>query len=89
MTKGLRLCINLMPSTTKTALRLALTYVVMGSAWILFSDRALALFVQDAAQLSQLQTAKGWAFVLLTGLLFFVLARGPWRVSWRYQSVTR
>ncbi|MFC3852804.1 putative bifunctional diguanylate cyclase/phosphodiesterase [Salinispirillum marinum] len=64
-----------MSSTTKTALRLALTYIVMGSLWILFSDRALALFVQDAAQLSQLQTAKGWAFVLLTGLLFFVLAR--------------
>lgn len=64
-----------MQSATFTALRLALIYVFFGVLWILFSDQALERLVDSAEMLSRLQTVKGWFFVLMTGALFFWLAR--------------
>ncbi|ALC17476.1 signal transduction histidine kinase [Desulfuromonas soudanensis] len=57
-----------------TALKIAVTYMVFGGAWILLSDRALSLFIFDPATLTSLQTVKGWFFVLLTGGLLYLLA---------------
>lgn len=59
-----------------TPLRIAALYAVLGAAWILFSDRALEALVPDVALQRQLQTAKGWFFVLATaGLLQLLLTR--------------
>lgn len=63
-----------------TPLRIALIYLVVSLAWILFSDKTVHWFTADPAQILKLQTAKGWAFVVVTSLLIYSLA-------WRLQKV--
>jgi two-component system OmpR family sensor kinase len=58
-----------------TPFRIAAVYVVLGGAWILFSDRLLDLLVADQPLYVALQTAKGWLFVLASGVLVFALVR--------------
>ncbi|HEX7004354.1 MAG TPA: HD domain-containing phosphohydrolase [Trueperaceae bacterium] len=57
-----------------TPLKAALVYVVLAATWILFSDRLLLLVSQDPQVLSRMQTAKGWLFVVTTGLFVGLLA---------------
>lgn len=51
-------------------------YMMFGFLWILFSDRLLEKAVSDVETMTAVQTYKGWAYVLITGLLVFVLVRG-------------
>jgi putative nucleotidyltransferase with HDIG domain len=53
--------------------RIAFHYVLLASLWIWLSDRALALLVHDPAHMVWAQSAKGWLFVLLTGLMLYWL----------------
>jgi putative nucleotidyltransferase with HDIG domain len=53
--------------------RIAFLYVLLASLWIWLSDRALALLVRDPARMIWAQSAKGWLFVLLTGLMLYWL----------------
>jgi diguanylate cyclase (GGDEF)-like protein/PAS domain S-box-containing protein len=58
------------------SLIVALVYLVVGGLWILFSDAAVDRLVDDPAMLTRLQTWKGWAFVVFTGgVLYLVLLR--------------
>jgi len=59
----------------RRALRSALLYALFGGLWILFSDSALALLVQDAETLTRLQTVKGWCFVGVTAALVWWFVR--------------
>jgi hypothetical protein len=63
------------PSPQRTALRLALLYVAISGAWILFSDRRLESLTTDLHLLTHLQTLKGWAFLVCTGAPLYVLVR--------------
>ncbi len=64
------------PKTPSTALKIAVGYLLVASLWILFSDRAVESFTQDARMLTTLQNYKGWAFVLVTaGLLYLILGQ--------------
>lgn len=54
----------------------AVAYAVLGSAWILFSDQALMLVVEDPVRLTQLQTWKGLTFVAFSSLGVYGLLRG-------------
>ena len=54
-------------------LKVAGIYVVFSLIWIYFSDRWLAGMIQDPATLSDIQTLKGWLFVMISGLLIFTL----------------
>lgn len=56
-----------------TPLRIAGLYAVVGATWILFSDRALEALVPESPLQQQLQTAKGWFFVLATAALLHLL----------------
>jgi diguanylate cyclase (GGDEF)-like protein len=59
---------------SKNPWRTVLSYTVLGFLWILFSDRLLALLVQDPALYATMQTYKGWFYVVLTsGALYFVV----------------
>jgi len=61
---------------------IVLIYLVLGFLWILFSDRFLEQLIDDPAMLTQLQTYKGWFYVLVTGLLLlFLLMRYSARIS--------
>ena len=48
---------------------------MFGTLWILFSDAALHSLVDDPLLENQLQTVKGWFYVLVTGALVFWLTR--------------
>jgi two-component sensor histidine kinase len=58
----------------KGALRLTLFYLIVGAAWIILSDRALAALVQNSEQYAAFQTIKGWFYVAATSALFGIFA---------------
>jgi diguanylate cyclase (GGDEF)-like protein/PAS domain S-box-containing protein len=55
------------------AVRIVVSFLVFGTAWILVSDRAIGLFTQDVEMLSTIQSFKGLLFVGLSGLLIYGL----------------
>ncbi len=57
----------------RDSLKIALTYLVISALWIFFSDRLLGLFTENSALLLELQTYKGWFFVLITSVLLYFL----------------
>lgn len=60
----------------RQALRIAAVYLVLSAAWIWFSDQAVDVLADTPAQLSRLQTLKGWFFVLGSAALV-------WALVWR------
>ncbi len=59
------------PSAIRSAGIITSAYTLAAGLWILLSDRGVAMLVQDPTRVSQLQTWKGWFFVLVTSLLLF------------------
>ena len=59
----------------RIALKVTLIYAIFGGLWILFSDTAVEMFVQDVATLTRLQMIKGWFFIFCTALIFYMLIR--------------
>jgi len=59
----------------RMATRVAAAYTLVSAAWILFSDQLVAALTVDPAAMTRLQMVKGWAFVLATGLLIFLMMR--------------
>jgi PAS domain-containing protein len=55
------------------ARRIAGIYTLLGALWIIASDRLLGTMVLDSHTLTLIQTYKGWAFVLASGLLIFLV----------------
>ena len=55
-------------------LSIVLLYLVFGGLWILISDQILFLLFQDAQE-TTFQTIKGWFFILISGLLLYLLLR--------------
>ena len=55
--------------------RLTFVYLLIGILWILFSDRLVTFFTDDPHIITNIQTYKGWFYVLITGLLLFLLLR--------------
>lgn len=55
--------------------KITLLYLILGSLWILFSDKVLYYFVPDAYRLTHVQTFKGWFFVVATAALFFLFIK--------------
>ena len=53
--------------------RIALFYLAVGAAWIVLSDRLLALVVASPRVLTDVQTVKGWLWVGLSALLIYAL----------------
>lgn len=56
------------------AATIALVYAAFGIIWIAASDTVLAALVSDAAQLTAIQTWKGWFFVGLSAALIYGVA---------------
>jgi len=55
--------------------RVAILYIFLGALWIFASDKILLLFNFDADLLTQIQTYKGWFFVVITGFLIHGLIK--------------
>ncbi len=60
-------------------LRVIVPYAVFSALWILLSDRVLAWWVSDPAQLTTLQTYKGWFFVAVSTFIIALLLAGVLR----------
>lgn len=55
------------------ALAIPLAYVVVATAYIVFSGRIAAMLASDTEHLAAIETVKGLGFVIVTGSLLFVL----------------
>ncbi len=56
--------------------RVAIIYILIGGLWILLSDYIVGLLVKDPAELTIIQTYKGWFFIIISGaVLFYYLKR--------------
>lgn len=71
-----RLLLRILLGDQTPAIAATVMYVVTGAAWIAFSDRLLERAVQDPARISQLQTYKGWFFVLASAALLYAIVQG-------------
>ncbi|MCH8495204.1 MAG: PAS domain S-box protein [Balneolales bacterium] len=60
-------------------LSIALLYAIFGSVWILYSDRWVANLSDDMEMLSQMQTYKGWFYIILTAIPLFLLIKAHQR----------
>jgi len=69
------------------ARRIVLVYVLAAAAWILLSDRAVALVAPDVAQAARLSTLKGWAFVAFTAALLYAHIRRTFREELAIRAV--
>lgn len=58
-----------------TAWRITRLYLIIGSLWILLSDRIVELFAADTATFRTLSHIKGWLYVCATALLFYKLIK--------------
>jgi len=66
---------GILKKTRNFATRIVLIYVLLGSLWILFSDKLMFILFSDTHTLNLVSTYKGWSFVLLTGWLLFSLIK--------------
>ncbi|WP_029148163.1 HD-GYP domain-containing protein [Methylophilus sp. 5] len=55
--------------------KIVLVYVLVGAAWIFFSDKLVASLFTDAHDLTLVQDIKGWLFILVTAILLFILVK--------------
>ncbi len=55
------------------ALKIIAIYVISGYLWILLSDRILSNIIEDTNLFMQIQTYKGWFYVLITALIFYYI----------------
>jgi len=62
---------SIRPSTI--ALKISAKYALFGFFWILLSDRLLNFLVRDPALNQQIQTYKGWLYVLITAAIIYIL----------------
>ncbi|MBZ0335438.1 sensor domain-containing diguanylate cyclase [Marinobacter sp. AL4B] len=60
-------------SPLRRALWAVFVYLLVGLAWIQFSDQLAETWFQDARALSKVQTWKGFLFVGVTGLTLFIV----------------
>lgn len=57
------------------AVTIPLAYVIVSTAYIFFSGRIAKALARDTQQLAAIESVKGFGFVLVTGILLFVLCR--------------
>jgi signal transduction histidine kinase len=57
------------------AAQIAIVYAALGIIWILASDLALAAMIESRTALAAVQSVKGFAYVLVTAALLWVLVR--------------
>ncbi|RAK07487.1 PAS domain S-box-containing protein [Halanaerobium saccharolyticum] len=55
--------------------KIIIIYLIVGFAWIYFSDRILLTVVNDVETFNRLQTFKGAFYVLFTAVLLFILIK--------------
>jgi len=57
----------------KKEVKIIALYLFLGCVWILFSDKLLESIFEKHKYIARIQTYKGWFYVLLTGVLFYII----------------
>lgn len=60
---------------SKPALKITINYIIVGVLWILFSDELVTAIFLDQDFLKQVQTIKGWFFVIVTGTFLYLFLK--------------
>lgn len=55
--------------------KITIAYFLIGGAWIIFSDKLLDYFIESKQTLTELQTFKGWFYVIITAILLFLFLK--------------
>jgi PAS domain-containing protein len=55
------------------SLKVIIKYILLGTLWILFSDRLVTTIVRNPEMVEEIQLYKGWFYVFVTGGIFFVI----------------
>lgn len=61
--------------TKNFATRITFFYILLGSLWILFSDKLMFLLFSENRTLNLVSMYKGWFYVSLTGILLYLLIK--------------
>lgn len=59
----------------KEEIKIILIYIVLGISWVYYSDKVLIHLFSEEIIITTFQTYKGIIFVLLTGLIFYLLLK--------------
>jgi hypothetical protein len=54
-------------------IRIVLLYLLFGGHWILISDHVLFFLIPHDELVTTYQTLKGWFFILVSGLLLYIV----------------
>ena len=84
-----RLCMIRCSTKERVVFRIVFIYLVFGSLWIFFSDSILATLVSSPKQFADLSIFKGWAFILLTTVLLYVLVRNSFRKQYQIEETLK
>lgn len=60
-------------------IKISIIYIILGWCWILFSDNLVASMFSDQHTINEVQTYKGWFYVLITGILLYFLIKSDLR----------
>lgn len=70
-------------------MRIVLTYLAVGVAWIVLSDSIAFTLFPDPRALSMVQTYKGWVYVAATALMLYLLLKRDMRALERSEAIRR
>ena len=70
-------------------MRIAFWFVISGAIWVLGSDVLLYRWVEDPQLLGRLETAKGWAFVAVAGVIVYLCSAHNLAVFQRSEALRR
>jgi diguanylate cyclase (GGDEF)-like protein/PAS domain S-box-containing protein len=73
--------------TQKAAIRIVIFYIIISSLWVLFTDFILINNVKHLAD--WIGTAKGWLFIIFSGLLFYKLIQKEIKAIIRAENIYR
>jgi PAS domain S-box-containing protein len=62
-------------SLVKFEYKIALAYMFIGGIWIVFSDKFLGVIISDAKRITEIQTLKGWFYVIFTSILLYFFVK--------------
>ena len=63
----------------REALKIIILYLIMGTLWILLSDKLVEMLFNDMDVVMQISLYKGWFYVFVTGMIFYIIIRNRLR----------
>jgi signal transduction histidine kinase len=62
-------------SKLKFEYKITIAYLLIGGIWIIFSDKLISSIINDVSFLTEIQTYKGWFYVVVTAVLFYLFIK--------------